>query len=227
MNLSIVIPSFKESENLEIILPKLKKSLSILDIEYEILIIDSPISNDDTSQVCNKYDVNYRLREHGHSYGDAIRTGIQSARGERLLIMDADGSHDPDFVRVLWKFHGDYDVVIASRYIQGGSTENSKILNLMSWILNITYRIVLQIKCKDISNSFKIYKTSQLKELDLSCNDFDIVEEILFKLNRRFKISLKEVPYTFKRRITGISKRNLLLFIFKYVITLAKLRFMK
>jgi dolichol-phosphate mannosyltransferase len=227
MNLSIVIPSFKESENLEIILPRLIKSLSILNIEYEILIIDSPISNDDTPEVCNKYDVNYKLRENGISYGDAIRTGIQSAKGERLLIMDADGSHDPDFVRVLWKFHGDYDVVIASRYVQGGSTENSKILNLMSWILNITYRIVLQINCKDISNSFKIYKTRQLKELNLSCNDFDIVEEILFKLNKRSKISFKEVPYTFKRRITGTSKRNLILFIFKYVITLAKLRLMK
>ena len=227
MNLSIVIPSFKESENLEIILPRLIKSLSILNIEYEILIIDSPISNDDTPEVCNKYDVNYKLRENGISYGDAIRTGIQSAKGERLLIMDADGSHDPDFVRVLWKFHGDYDVVIASRYVQGGSTENSKILNLMSWILNITYRIVLQINCKDISNSFKIYKTRQLKELNLSCNDFDIVEEILFKLNKKSKISFKEVPYTFKRRITGTSKRNLILFIFKYVITLAKLRLMK
>ena len=227
MKLSIVIPSFKEAENLEIVLPKLARSLGMLDIESEIIVVDSPASNDNTLEICNKYGAKHLLRIPGNSYGDAIRSGIKNAFGEYLIIMDADGSHDPDFVRVLWKYRQNYDVVIASRYIEGGSTENSKILNFMSKTLNLTYGLVLQINCKDISNSFKLYNRQALTNIDLFCDEFDVVEEILFKLNKANKLSIKEVPYTFKRRITGVSKRNLLLFIFKYIFTLIKLRFMK
>lgn len=227
MKLSIVIPSFKEAENLEIVLPKLVRSLGMLDVESQIIVVDSPLSNDNTLEICNKYGAKHLLRTPGNSYGDAIRSGVKNAFGEYLLIMDADGSHDPDFVRVLWKYRENYDVVIASRYIEGGSTENSKILNFMSRVLNLTYRLVLQINCKDISNSFKLYNLQALKNIDLFCDEFDVVEEILFKLNKANKLSIKEVPYTFKRRITGVSKRNLLLFIFKYIFTLIKLRFIK
>ena len=55
MKLSIVIPSFKEAENLEIVLPKLSRSLGMLDIESEIIVVDSPLSNDNTLEICNKY----------------------------------------------------------------------------------------------------------------------------------------------------------------------------
>lgn len=227
INLSVLIPAYQEAENLDIIIPKLINSLDVLDIQYQILIIDSNISNDDTKSICNKYAVDYYLRESGNSYGDAIRTGIKEAIGKHLLIMDADGSHEPNFIKRLWEYRNNYDVIIASRYVDGGSTEDSKLLTLMSRILNITYGLVLGINCKDISNSFKLYKLKDLKLLTFFCNEFDIVEEILFKLNNSKRITIKEVPYTFKKRIAGVSKRNLVLFIFKYVFTLAKLRFMK
>jgi dolichol-phosphate mannosyltransferase len=228
MDLTILIPAYKEAENLEIVIPKLKKSLEILDIRHQILVVDSAESSDDTLDVCNRYKVNYIVREPGNSYGDAIRSGIANASGEYLVIMDADGSHEPDFIRILWKYRIKNDVVIASRYIKGGSTENSKLLNFMSRILNISYRIILQLDCKDVSNSFKLYKSQDLKSLSLICNEFDMVEEILFKLKKlNNQIKIKEVPYTFKRRITGESKRNLVLFIFKYAFTLVRLRLMK
>ena len=190
--------------------------------------MDSGVSFDDTLDVCNRYKVDYILRKPGNSYGDAIRSGIANASGEYLVIMDADGSHEPDFIRILWKYRIKNDVVIASRYIKGGSTENSKLLNFMSRVLNISYRIILQLDCKDVSNSFKLYKLQDLKSLSLLCNEFDMVEEILFKLKKlNNQIKIKEVPYTFKRRITGESKRNLVLFIFKYAFTLVRLRLMK
>ena len=228
MDLTILIPAYKEAENLEIVIPKLKKSLEILDIQHQILIVDSAVSFDDTLDVCNRHKVDHIVREPGNSYGDAIRSGIANASGEYLVIMDADGSHEPDFIRVLWKYRTKNDVVIASRYIKGGSTENSNILNFMSRMLNISYRIILQLDCKDVSNSFKLYKLKDLQSLSLICNEFDMVEEILFKLKKlNNQIKIKEVPYTFKRRITGESKRNLVLFIFKYAFTLVRLRLMK
>ncbi len=118
-------------------------------------------------------------------------------------------------------------MVIGSRYIEGGFTENSPALILMSRILNMTYRIVLGLKFWDVSNSFKLYRAEQLKQLKLHCAHFDIVEEILFKMHRRFKVNIIEVPITFKKRMFGESKRNLLLFIIEYVFTIIKLRFGK
>ena len=96
----------------------------------------------------------------------------------------------------------------------------------MSYITNITYSIVLNLHYKDISNSFKLYKTSSLKELTLRCKNFDIVEEILYKIKKHHKeINVLEIPYSFKERMFGHTKRNLFVFIFTYIITIIRLRF--
>jgi dolichol-phosphate mannosyltransferase len=63
-------------------------------------------------------------------------------------------------------------------------TDNNRILILMSWVVNIVYSIVLNLRCKDVSNSFKLYRGDLLRNLNLYCNNFDIVEELLFKLKK-------------------------------------------
>ena len=191
-------------------------------------MVDTIEPLDNTRAVCQEYDVKYLNRKNGNNYGDAIRTGIQAACGEKIIFMDADGSHSPEFILKLLEYQDSDDVVIASRYIKGGYTENSKILVLMSKILNITYSIFLNIKCKDISNSFKLYDASFIKSINLYCDNFDIVEEILYKLSKNNKkLRIKEIPYTFKARIFGKTKRNLLLFMISYLVTMLKLRFGK
>ena len=96
----------------------------------------------------------------------------------------------------------------------------------MSYLTNITYSIVLNLRYKDISNSFKLYKTSHLKELTLKCKNFDIVEEILYKLKKDHKeLTVLEIPYSFKQRLFGHTKRNLFLFILTYIGTIIRLRF--
>jgi len=81
--------------------------------------------------------------------------------------------------------------------------------------------------CKDVSNSYKIYHKNQLKSINLTCNNFDIVEEIIFKLYRSKKIfKIKEVPYAFQKRMFGKTKRNLFMFVITYVYTIVKLRLM-
>ncbi len=120
------------------------------------------------------------------------------------------------------------DVIIASRYMKGGHTENSPVLIAMSKIVNWGFAFVLNIKCKDVSNSFRLYDGEKLKSLTLKCENFDIVEEILYKLIRIFKgLSIKEIPFSFKQRMFGETKRNLGKFIITYIFTLARLRFMK
>src|SRR3989338_6105423 len=142
--------------------------------------------------------------------------------------MDADGSHDPEFIAELYKYRNDFDVVIASRYVTGGGTKNSKLLILMSRMVNIIYSVVLNLNCYDVSNSFKLYKANDLKKLNLFRDNFDIVEEILFKLKKNNKnLKIKEVPFTFNQRMFGKTKRNLFVFMLTYLYTLTKLRFGK
>jgi len=220
------MPCYLEEENLRFLLPRLVKELTTIGDTFEILIIDTMQSMDNTKDVCNENKATYIPRETGNNYGDAIRTGIKYARGEYIIFMDADGSHSPEFVHNLYKYKNAYDVIIASRYISGGSTDNNQLLILMSYITNITYSMVLNLQVKDISNSFKLYKTSCLKELTLRCKNFDIVEEILYKIKKNHhEIKVLEIPYSFKERMFGHTKRNLFFFILTYIITIIRLRF--
>lgn len=98
----------------------------------------------------------------------------------------------------------------------------------MSKVLNIIYSVSLGLNCHDISNSFKLYKTNDLKAIELFSDNFDIIEEILFKLKIRNKsFRILELPYKFKKRIHGKTKRNLFKFILTFITTLYKLRFSK
>jgi len=226
LDISVVLPSYREAENLQLLLPRISKALDSLGLLSEIIVVDTIRQLDNTEEVCFLYGAKYILRKKDNSFGSAVRTGINCAQGNFTIFMDADGSHSPEFIPTLYDFAKDYDVVIASRYIKDGDTENPFVLIVMSKILNWIFSRVLGLNCKDVSNSFKIYRTSQLKLLNLKCNNFDIVEEILYKLKINNKnIKFREVPYFFKKRIFGKTKRNLFLFVLTYAYTIMKLRF--
>lgn len=224
--LSIILPSYLEEENLRLLLPRIQEQCEKLNVGYEILVVDTTKPLDGTPEICLKLGVRYLNRIGGETYGDAIRTGIKNSIGKKVLFMDADGSHPPHVIPELFRETTNSDIIVASRYVEGGYTENSKALILMSLIVNIGYRIVLGLKCKDVSNSFKLYPGQELRALHLKCNNFDIVEEILFKMVRAHpQFRIREIPFSFKKRIFGETKRNLFVFIFTYIITLFRLRF--
>lgn len=225
LKLSVVLPSYQEGENLKLLLPGLKRAAAAVTPDYEIVIVDTRQPKDDTPAVCREHGVRYVPRSGGDAFGDAVRTGIAAARGEWTIFMDADGSHAPEMIPSLTRHAEEFDVVIASRYVRGGKTENGWALVLMSRFLNIVYGAVLNLNCRDVSNSFKLYRTAHLQALTLRCDNFDIVEEILVKIQRLLKtVRIKEVPFTFERRKAGRTKRNLALFVMTYAYTLARLR---
>ena len=224
--LSVILPAYQESDNLKFILPELKEVLNSLGEVYQIIVVDTNVPLDETFKVCLEHQVEHVKRTPTNSYGDAIRSGISNASGDRILIMDADGSHAPSFIIKLYDKSSKSSLVIASRYVNGGSSDNPLILQLMSRIVNLTYRFFLGVKCCDVSNSFRLYDANALKNLNLRSSDFDIVEEILVKLIRDdSKIVIIEVPYHFNNRKYGKTKRNLVKFFFSYVSTLIKLKF--
>ncbi|MCL2334935.1 MAG: glycosyltransferase [Endomicrobia bacterium] len=226
MKLSVVLPSYKEAENLKNILPALKSALSKTVADFEILAVDTMAAMDSTPAVCKEYGVRYVNRTGGNYYGDAIRTGIKEARGEFTVIIDADGSHPAEKIsEMLSIVENGEDLVIGSRYVEGGTTRNGFISKLMSKCVNVAFSAVLGIKIKDMSNSFRMYKTGMLKELELECDNFDIVEEIIVKLFlNNTGLRVKEIPIEFCERAHGESKRSLVKFIISYLSSLFKLK---
>ncbi len=77
LDLSICIPADLEEENLRILLPRIKQAAQLLQVNFEILVIDVMVSMDNTELVCKEFDVKYINREIGNKYGDAIRTAIK------------------------------------------------------------------------------------------------------------------------------------------------------
>lgn len=224
LDLSIVLPAYQEADNLRQLLPRLHEVARSLTPRYEIVVVDTEQPLDDTPAVCRESGAVYLPRRGGSLYGHAIRTALGMVRGRHVAFMDADGSHNPLFLPKLWAERGASDLVIASRYVRGGKTENPAILIFMSLMVNVVFRIVLGLKCYDVSNSFRLYQGDDVRQLKLECNNFDIVEEILIKLSAsRQAFRIKEVPFTFEKRRAGTTKRRLLAFALGYVATLVRL----
>lgn len=223
MEVSVVIPAYNEAENLKKLLPELERALlQCCQDNFEIIVVDCNPSLDHTESVVTQFPHSkYLIRQGGNAYGDAIRTGFSHAEKEFVAVMDGDGSHRPvDLVNML-KFAGDYDIVIGSRYISGGKTENPAILIFLSFLVNFCYQLLLGVRVKDISNSFRIYRKSQLNEITLFSSNFELVEEILIKLLLQPPSKkLLEFPVHFERRLYGESKRNLLLFACTYFLSI-------
>ncbi len=223
--LSIVLPAYRESGSLEQLLPVLKVCAAALTPSHEILVLDSSEPLDDTAAVCRANGVRHVRRRGGNRYGDAVRTGIAEARGRWILFMDADGSHNPAQLHRLWEKRDRFDVVIGSRYVSGGATENPWILIGMSFVVNLTFRLAFQLDCRDVTNSLRLYCGESLRALTLRSDDFDIIEEILIKIvSGAARGTVTEVPVVFERRKAGESKRNLMTFAASYLTTLRRLR---
>ena len=231
VSLTVILPAYREEENLNLLLPRLNEVLLKLEstgVSYEIIVVDTIEALDQTAIVCQKNKVIYLNRQYSNSFGSAVRTGIQHSKGERVIFMDSDGSHPPEFMNHLLAYKNTYDIVIASRYVPGGDTENPWLLIFMSRVLNIIYAKTLGIPCRDVSNSFKLYRGDWLRTLQLKCENFDIVEEIMVKIMKKYPaVRIKEVPFIFKKRIFGETKRNLFKFILTYFVTLLRLKMMK
>ena len=231
LSISIVIPAFNEIDNLRTLIPEIRNQTSEYNDVEVLVVLPTVTSIGEKEEILNLSAIPI-IRTPGDTFGDAIRSGIKSVRiiSNYVIFMDADGSHSPKTIPRLIDeaIKNDVDIVIASRYVHGGSTDNSLVLRAMSKILNYTFALVLGLKIKDISTNFKIYKRELLSDSKLVCKDYDIVEEILLEA-KIIKPNLKilEIPDHFHERVHGESKRKLSIFIASYLATLIRLRIRK
>ena len=229
MGLSVVLLAYKEEENLRIMLPRVIENIKKIPEPFEIIVVDSEKPLDNTKGVCEEFGVKYVNQEYP-GYGGAFRTGIKHATMDKYLTLDSDGSHDPDkFLEIYEKFvKENCDVVIGSRYVKGGRTDDKKSSVIMSKILNFVFRIFLGIKAKDISTSYRMYSAGQLKAVELDGKNYDVLQEVLIRLkNNKKNLKVDEVPIYFSKRVFGDSKRKLIPFIIDYIKLLFKLMFIR
>jgi len=224
MGLDIALLAYKEEENLRVLLPRIRQALLGIDEPSRILVVDTATPLDGTERVCAENGALYFNQEEP-GFGGAFRTAIARAESDKFLILDSDASHDPAMIPALYRrFVQGADVVIGSRYVEGGSTHDAPVSVLLSRVLNGIFRRVIGLRTRDISTDFRIYRTEQLKRVTLEGRDFDVLQEVLLKLRlQKPDLVVVEVPVSFEKRLHGESKRDLPRFVRSYLKTLFRL----
>jgi glycosyltransferase involved in cell wall biosynthesis len=224
MDVSVILPVMNEAENLRVLIPRLIASLDREHLTHEIIVIDGP-STDGTRETAESFGA--RVVEEGRrGYAGALETGIAEARGDYLLTLDADQSHDPDFVIKMWRARTRADIVVASRYALGGVAYSDFIRRSTSWLLNRVLRRFLSMPVLDISSGFRLYRRQVFEDLKLTSSNFEVQEEILVKAYAS-GFSVVEVPFTYFPRGAGRSHAKLVSFgwkIFSSSLPLWKIR---
>ena len=209
MDISVVLPVVNERENLSVLLPRLKSILEREKLSYEILVVDGN-STDGTGEYATSMGARV-MPERKRGYSGALVTGLEEARGDYILTLDADLSHDPDFVTKMWRARTRGDIVVASRYVHGGVAYSGWLRRRLSDFLNFFYRRLLSVPVGDLSSGYRLYRREAVADLDIQSKNFEVQEEILVKAYAN-GFSVTEVPFVYFPRGAGRSHARVIAF---------------
>lgn len=225
MKLSVIIPVYNEVESIQEILKRVRATK----LAREIIVVDDG-SQDGTRDVLKKLDgksaVRVILHEKNQGKGAAVRTGLNAASGDVLLIQDADLEYDPRDYPLLLKpiEEGIADVVYGSRFL-GGPRRVAMFWHMianymLTFMTNILYDTILT----DMETGYKVFRRKVTEGMPLHARRFDFEPEFTAKvLKRHFRIY--EVPISFNPRDYSEGKKIKLQDAFEAVWTLVKYRF--
>jgi glycosyltransferase involved in cell wall biosynthesis len=219
MKVTVVIPAKNEERSIGKIIRQCQKYAD------ELLVVDGH-SKDGTARVARKSGARV-VQDHGLGKGDGLRIGIKEAKGDILVFIDADGSHDPDDIPKLITpiKQGRADMVVGSRGM-GGSDELhgdvEKLLRMIgSDIILIGINKKFKVNLTDSQNGYRAIRTSAARALNLVENITTIEQEMTIKcLKKGFPIS--EAPTHEYARKHGASVIKLRKVWFRYVWTFLK-----
>ncbi len=217
--LSIVVPTLNERDNVELLVPALRRTLDEMRITGEILVVDAG-SQDGTAEAATRAGA--RALHVRRGYGHALRMGLGEARGEFVITMDADLSHEPEVVARLWSIRDPLTIGIASRYVPGGSARTGRTRILLSRLLNVVFARGLALPVRDLSSGFRIYPRRAAQMLRPRANDFDILPELLVRAHIT-GWRIVEIPFDYAPRFAGRSKARLVRLASAYVRTFGQL----
>nr|HID13518.1 polyprenol monophosphomannose synthase [Anaerolineae bacterium] len=216
MKLTVVIPTYNEAENVR---PMTEALFGLGIPALDILIVDdeSPdgtgrIADESAAQHPGRLYVLHRTgpRGLGRAYVEGFRWALE--HGADLIVqMDCDFSHSPRYIPQFLEHIQDYDVVVGSRYVRGGRTDERWGWGrwLLSWWANSVYtRLILGCKVKDATAGFKCWRRETLQGIDLSrirSQGYVFQVEMAY-VTERLGYRVLEIPIYFEERRIGQSK---------------------
>ena len=195
--LSVIIPAYNEEKTIEAIINKVNN----LPIEKEIIVVND-CSKDRTAAILrllsfNNLKVIHHVSRRGK--GAAVRTGLENATGEFVIIQDADLEYDPnDYLKLLEAIKNQgVDIVVGARFTEGyhgillPKAGNRFLTGLMNKLFGV--------KLNDCFTCYKLMRRENILGLGLESNSFDIEIEILAKAIKK-KMRILEAPVLYKPR---------------------------
>ena len=208
--ISIIIPTLNEKKTIIPTIKEIKKNIQ--GVKHEVIVVDDD-SPDKTWEVVQKTslkNVKCIRRKDGSSLSSAVMVGFDNAKYETLMVMDADGQHDPKIIKDMLKEIKKNDFVTGSRFIKGGGVVGwSKKRVFMSKTAALMAKPILSTKVKDPMSGFFMTKKKIYKEIKskLSGKGYKIFLEMIFELEqKKGRAKVAEVPYHFRTRKQGESK---------------------
>ena len=209
----VLVPTYNESENLAAIVNAILKTAPV-----DIWILDDN-SPDGTGRIADqlasesaRVRVSHRPKKLGlgRAYLDGFRLALEQGY-ERIIEMDADFSHSPDYLPTMLELSKSFDVVLGSRWVEGGGTQNwPAFRKIISKGGSIYARGILGLSVRDLTGGFKCFRREVLQSLDLSAiqsTGYAFQIEVTYRAFRQgFKV--KEFPIVFVERRDGASKMS-------------------
>jgi len=215
--ISVVLPTYNEKDNISKLIDMIEEVFEKNKIDGEILVIDDN-SPDGTAKTVRdlkkKYDnITVFVRKDERGVGTAHIFGYKHAKGDIIIAMDCDLSHDPRQIpQFLKKIDESYDIVLGSRHIEGSYYEKKKfgtiIKYLTSRIGNILTFLISNVPIHDFSNGYRAIKRDVVKHIKTESIENSLLMEFILKAYKK-GYRLTEIPVTFFDRKKGRSKLKL------------------
>jgi glycosyltransferase involved in cell wall biosynthesis len=207
--LSVIVPVFNERNTVAEIIRRMRAVTLPSDLGLEVLVVDDGSSDGTDKVLAALGDSTVRVINHGVNQGKgaAVRTGLESVRGDLVLIQDADLEYDPEDWNKLLEplLRGKADVVYGSRFT--GERKNMMPLHWMgnrflSLVTNVLYSSTLS----DMETCYKLFDRKVLEGITIESDKFDFEPEITAKVLRR-GYRIYEVPISYAGREADEGKK--------------------
>lgn len=219
--LSIIIPTRNDENLIGDVLDRVREAAKSLGCPFEIIVVDAG-SRDRTRQVAEDRGAKVLCLPFQPPYGDILKKALQEAQGTYVISLDADLLADYRIITQFWEQRNRSELVIGSRYIDGGSARMPLIRKLLSPMLNKFYGIFFSLPLNDISSGFRMYNTKIFEDVRLDSSDYSILIESILKAYANGWI-IKEVPLRFEPERFGNSTKRAFSFLLTYLRSLFRM----
>lgn len=211
---SLILPTRNEAECITATLTSITSQLGADGLDYEVLVMDDE-SRDGTQALVESFSrenpaIRLVRRKPPYGFGYSIRDGVALSRGKLIVVMMADLSDDPAFVKDMWaRFNDGYDVVVGSRFINGAKISNYPFLKYLSnRLFNLFIMAFFLTGVRDTSNNFKAFSGSKIRKMSFESTGFEIGAEMMLRMLMG-GARVVEIPVSCSGRTKGTAKFRL------------------